>query len=58
MPAFALTEFAVVHTANEKVVAGFQQKERVHLYSLFLFCQYFPCGAPRKDEDGISQNTP
>ena len=39
MPAFALTEFAVVHTANEKVVAGFQQKQRVQKYSLFLLCQ-------------------
>ncbi len=36
MPAFALTEFAVVHTANEKVVAGFQQKQRVQKYSLFM----------------------
>ena len=42
MPAFALTEFAVVHTANEKVVAGFQQKQRVQKYSLFLFMSVIP----------------
>ena len=42
MPAFALTEFAVVHTANEKVVAGFQQKQGVQKYSLFLFMSVIP----------------